>query len=140
MWESRRWLGCHGGPERSTKSDVEAPATRKHYGSDSSAYVTFQQTHMRSTILVRSTIHAREVLVSVDQYMDMHEHFHNRGGQCVVSAGSHRSVEGGCTAAFNLQWLHALSAIHWLNVVLVLILVIRSDTLRPDRFGIRVRL
>ena len=41
------------------------------------AYVTFQQTRMRSTILVRSTIHTRAVLLSIDQYMDMHQHFHN---------------------------------------------------------------
>ena len=32
---------------------------------------------MRSTILVRSTIHTRVVLLSIDQYMDMHQHFHN---------------------------------------------------------------
>ena len=77
MRESRRWLGCRGRPDRSTKSEVEAPATRKHYGSNSSAYVTFQQTHMRSTILVRSTIHTRAVLLSIDQYVDMHQHFHS---------------------------------------------------------------
>ena len=78
MRESRRWLGCHGGPERSTKSEVEASATRWHYGRNSSAYVTFQQTHMRSTILVRSTIHTRAVLLSIDQHKDMHQHLHNK--------------------------------------------------------------
>ena len=30
---------------------------------------------MRFTILVRSTIHTRAVLLSIDQYMDMHQHF-----------------------------------------------------------------
>ena len=62
-------------PQR--KGDVEAPATRNHYGSNSSAYVTFQQTHMRATILVRPAMHTRAVLLSVDQYMDMHQDFHN---------------------------------------------------------------
>ena len=33
--------------------------------------------HMRSTILVRSTIHTRAVLLSIDQYMDVHQYFHN---------------------------------------------------------------
>ena len=33
---------------------------------------------MRPTILVRSTIHTRAVLLSIDQYMDMHQHFHNK--------------------------------------------------------------
>ena len=32
---------------------------------------------MRSTILVRYTIHTRAVLLSIDQYMGMHQHFHN---------------------------------------------------------------
>ena len=76
MRESRRRLGYHGGPERSIKSEVYASATR-YYGSNSSAYVTFQQTHMGSTILVRTTIHTRAVLRSIDQYMGMHQHFRN---------------------------------------------------------------
>ena len=32
---------------------------------------------MRSMVLVRSTIHTRAVLLSIDQYVDMHKHFHN---------------------------------------------------------------
>ena len=76
MRESRRWLGCHGGPERSTKSEVEAPATRWYYGSNSSAYVTFQQTHeICDTSEIYDT--QRTVLLSIHQYMDMHQHFHN---------------------------------------------------------------
>ena len=32
---------------------------------------------MRSTIIVRFTIHTRAVLLSTAQYLDMHQHFHN---------------------------------------------------------------
>ena len=32
---------------------------------------------MRSTILVRYTIHTRAVLLSIDQYMNMHQYLHN---------------------------------------------------------------
>ena len=53
-------LGYHADPERSAKSEVEGPTTRELYSSNSSAYITFQPTH------VRSTIHTRAMLLHID--------------------------------------------------------------------------
>ena len=42
---------------------------------------------MRCTILVRPTIHTRAVLLRIDQYMDMHQHFHNKiAKDCITLA------------------------------------------------------